>query len=130
MANQVTTVNQAIVNTSKDEKTIGQNNAIVLKKVYSKERFQIKNSGDLLDRPMRKEINPEQMEMIASTREKLQYKKNSTYRLVQDYVVDFKWVQKTDDKGKPTGEKEKEPLNSEDYFRVGIYAVPQEHVLV
>ena len=67
-------------------------------------------------------LSPEQVESIASTREKLNYVENSTYKLVQTYLVDFKRNPK-----KPT---EKIPLDKADQFRVGIYAVPQVHKLI
>tara|TARA_R100000406_G_C3076362_1_gene115652 strand:+ start:506 stop:868 length:363 start_codon:yes stop_codon:yes gene_type:complete len=120
MSKEVKTVNQSIVNTATTEKKVGDNDEIVTKKVYSKERFQIKNSGDLIDRPLPAELSPEQVKSIASTRDKLQYKKNATYKLVNSYLVDYK----RDEQGK------KIPLATEDHFRVGIYAVPKAHTLV
>tara|TARA_R100000742_G_C4233990_1_gene54950 strand:+ start:246 stop:608 length:363 start_codon:yes stop_codon:yes gene_type:complete len=120
MSNKVTTVNQSIVNTATKEITYDRNGEKIVKSTYSDTRFQIKNSGDLIDRPMPPELSPQQVKGIASTRDKLQYKENATYKLVKSYKVDYK----RDEQGK------KVPLATEDHFRVGIYAVPQAHALV
>lgn len=120
--NKQMTTNQAVVNTSTDQITWTEDGKKIVKKKYSKTRFQIKNQGDLLDRKLPTELSPEQVESIASTREKLNYTKNSTYKLVQTYLVDFKRNPE-----KPT---EKIPLDKDEQFRVGIYAVPQVHKLI
>ena len=127
--NAIQTSNQSIVNTATTKKVIGENAQIVEKKVYSEERFQIKNSGDLIDRKLQPSLSPEQMESIASTRPKLQYKKNSTYKLVNSYKVDYKW-EMVKDEVTDRVERVKVTLPEEEHFRVGIYAVPRMHALV
>ena len=129
MSNKVTTVNQSIVNTATKEITYDRNGEKIVKSKYSDTRFQIKNSGDLIDRKMPTELSPEQVKSIASTRDKLQYKENATYKLVNSYKVDYKW-EEVRNKVTDKVERVKTPLANEDQFRVGIYAVPQAHTLV
>ena len=117
-----TTSDQQVVNTSTKETIYNQHGEAIVKKIYSKTRFQIKNQGALIDRKLPTVLSPEEVESIASTRDKLSYVKNSTYKLVNSYLVDFKRNPK-----KPT---EKIPLDKADQFRVGIYAVPQVHKLI
>lgn len=125
-----TTTNQQVVNTSTDQITWTEDGQKITKKKYSKTRFQIKNNGDLINRKLPAVLSPEDVESIASTREKLQYTKNSTYKLVDSYVIDFRWEDELDDKNKKTGKRVKSPLAPEDCFRVGIYAVPKVHKLI
>ena len=117
MSNQVNkakqTSDQSIVNTFRTKKNG--------KRKYSETRFQIKNQSSILDRPMQTTLSPEQMEVIASTRPKLNYETGKTYKLVKTYVVDY-------ENDKTTGEQV--PLDPKDHFRVGIYAVPTMHTLV
>ena len=117
MSNQVNkakeTSDQSITNTYRTKKSG--------KRMYSESRFQIKNQSAILDRAMPNKLTPEEMEVIASTRPKLNYETGKTYKLVKTYVVDYK-------NNKRTGEQI--PLEPEDHFRVGIYAVPTMHTLV